>query len=127
MKHFRNLLQYTGNLFLMSLLIGLVALPAVSSGMMGVKSDGGEVLSTEDVRLNISPEDIRSGKYYYNYATGHIELKKVPVINQYFNRGFDSSYFDEPADTEQSTETIDSTNESTGTQESIENTYPPVE
>ena len=80
MKHIHKFLSIVGNIAMVVLLVGLVALPASSFGLLNVAdksgSNKGMVLSTQDVRIKIDPAEIKAGKYFYNESTGKIERRK---------------------------------------------------
>jgi len=80
MKHIHKFLSIVGNIAMVVLLVGLVALPASSFGLLNVAdksgSNKGMVLSTQDVRIKIDPAEIKAGRYFYNESTGKIEKRK---------------------------------------------------
>ena len=85
MRFMRNLLEilhHTGNLLLVLLLLGVIALPSVSIGLINVGKSG-DVLSSQSVRLNIGIDDAKSGKYYYDSHKDRILPRTETITEDY--------------------------------------------
>lgn len=77
-RKFNTLLQFGANLLMFSFLLGLIALPSLSIGIIKLNNNtdsNGNVLSAQDVKLKVDPNEIKTGKYFFNEDTGKIELK----------------------------------------------------
>jgi hypothetical protein len=76
----QKVLHISGNLMLVVLLMGLIALPGASLGLMNY--DEGKVLSSQSVRLNISLEDLSREDYEYDPSTDTI-VKRDPSLQNF--------------------------------------------